>query len=93
MSTTTDKPYHIQHGPSCPRCKQQITLAQDVTPDSSNVLRKGKIVVCGSCAMICRLGDSTLIPMTKKQVMALPKLTQQMLLATCLRIADSVAKN
>jgi hypothetical protein len=92
MTDTIDKPYAVPDGPACPRCGQKITTAQDVTPDSSNVFRKGKLLVCGSCALICRVGDSKLIPVSKKEVLSYPPRIQAMLLITCKRVAASITQ-
>jgi ferredoxin len=89
--STIEKPYAVPDGPECPRCKEKITQAQDVTPDASNVFKKGKLIVCGNCALICRVGDSTLIPVSKRQVLAMPPQTQMMLMVCCKKIAESKA--
>lgn len=85
-----DPPYAVPHGPSCPRCGLTIVEAQDVTPDASNVFRKGKLVVCSGCALISKLGDSKLIPVSKKEVLSYPPQTQLMLMATCRKIAEAI---
>jgi ferredoxin len=90
MSDKIDKPYAVPHGPECPRCHQQIVEAQDVTPDASNVFKKGKLIVCGACALICRVGDSKLIPVSTKEVLSYPPRIQLMLLATCKRVAAHI---
>ena len=88
-----EKPYAVPDGPSCPRCKEKITQAQDVTPGASNVFRKGKLIVCGNCALICMVGDSKLIPVSKRQVLSLPPRTQMMLLIACRKISESKAES
>lgn len=87
-AATIEKPYAVPNGPSCPRCKQQIVQAQDVTPDSSQQFKKGKLIVCSGCALICRVGDSTLIPVSKQEVLSYPPRIQLMLAVTCKKIAE-----
>lgn len=87
-----DPPYAVPHGPSCPRCGQKIVAAQDVTPDSSNTFRKGKILICSNCVQICMVGDSKLLPMSRKQVLSLEPRIQLMLLAACRKLAAEVTK-
>lgn len=77
----------------CPRCKTVIETLADTTPDSSNAFRKGKIIVCGNCALINIVGDSSLIPMTMAQVKALPAPIQAMLWKTVKPIADKVKQD
>jgi hypothetical protein len=91
--TTIDAPYKVPGKPTCPRCHEVILEAQDVTPDSSNVFRKGKLIVCGSCALICKVGDSKLLPVSKKEVLTYPPHIQLMLMVTCRKIAEYIAKN
>lgn len=93
MSEKIEKPYAVEGKPECPRCKEVITQAQDVVPGSSNVFRKGKIIVCAKCALISRVGNSKLIPMSKNDVMALPHNTQVMLWATCQKVAQAATAN
>jgi hypothetical protein len=90
--TTIDAPYKVPGKPECPRCHQQILEAQDVTPGSSNVFRKGKLIVCGSCALICKVGDSKLLPVSKKEVLTYPPQIQLMLMACCRKIAEHIVK-
>lgn len=88
----TGQPYDIPGGIECPRCKQKIQFAQGVTPGAGNQLRKGQILVCYQCALICMVGDSTLIPMSKGQVQSLPKMMQAQLLAVCRKVAEEATK-
>jgi hypothetical protein len=90
---TIDAPYKVPGKPTCPRCHEVILEAQDVTPDSSNVFLKGKLIVCGSCALICKVGDSKMIPVSKKEVMTYPPQIQFLLMVTCKKIAESIVKN
>ena len=92
-ATTIEKPYAVPGKPECPRCHEVIIEAQDVTPESSNVFRKGKLIVCANCALICKIGDSKLIPVSKKEVLTYPPRTQMMLLVTCKKIAESKASS
>lgn len=94
MSEPTSKPYEVPKGVECPRCKQVIEFGQAVTPGAANVFRKGLIMVCSSCALVCIVGDSKLVPMAIAQIKALPQVQQRQLMAVCNRIAaEAVKKN
>lgn len=84
--------YDIPGGVECPRCKNVIQFGSGVTPGATNEFRKGLVLVCGHCALITMVGDSKLIPMSKKQVMAMPKMFQAQLAAVCMRIAKEATK-
>ena len=83
----TQEPYEVPNGIECPRCKHVIQFGQGVTPGAENHFRKGLIMVCANCALVSMVGDSKLIPMSKQQVLTLPKLMQAQLMAVCQKIA------
>ena len=87
-----EKPFTVPNNVACPRCKQKIEQGQSVTPDARNEFKKGLIMVCGSCSLICQVGDSTLIPLTLAQVKSLPRLLQAQLLVACRKVAEAIAE-
>lgn len=68
-------------------------MAQDITPDGSNTLKKGKLIVCGMCAGILKVGDSYLLPMTKEEVLKLDPKVQKALWFACNKIGQIVTSN
>lgn len=93
MNGPADKPYQVPKGVECPRCKQVMQFAQDVTPGASNHFHKGKIVVCSKCALATIVGDSKLIPLSLQQIKNLPPLLRNQLLAVCRKVAENVTRN
>ena len=90
---TEHTPYQLPKGVKCPRCDNKLNVAQDVSPDGSNTFHKGKLMICGMCAGIIRVGDSSLIPMTKAEVLKLPVKVQKALWYACNKIGEIVAGN
>jgi hypothetical protein len=90
---TIEKPYPVEGKPECPRCHEVIVEAQDVSPGASQQFKKGKLLVCGHCALVCVIGDSKLLPVSKRQIKSLPKETQKMLWVTCNMVAARIAEN
>jgi hypothetical protein len=86
-----DKPYEVPNGIECPRCKEKITEAQDVVGHEGAHFRKGKILVCATCTLICQVGDSKLIPLSMDQIKSLPKILQSQLLMVCKELAKRTA--
>jgi len=87
------QPYLLPKHLKCPRCNNELNVAQDVSPDGSSTFHKGKLMVCGMCAGIIRVGDSALIPMTKADVLKLPPKIQKALWFACNQIAKIVTSN
>jgi hypothetical protein len=77
----------------CPRCHQKIEVAFGASPEHSQTFHKGQIFVCGHCALITRVGDSKLIPMSKKEIMTMEPRTQQQLWICCQTIKRQQEKN
>ena len=64
---------------ACPRCRNAINVAMGVTPGATSAIRKGKIVVCGHCGCILRIGDSGIEPMKQEIFEKLAPPTKAML--------------
>lgn len=92
MNEPKSTAYHVPKGIECPRCKQAMQFGQGVTPGATNEFKKGLIMVCAKCALISMVGDSKLIPMSKQQVMSLPKVMQFQLAAICQKLAEEATK-
>jgi hypothetical protein len=91
MNQPAEKPFEVPKNVTCPRCKQVIEFGQTVSPEGENRFRKGMILVCGECSLICQVGDSALIPLNLQQVKSLPVNMQAQLLAVCRKVAERVA--
>lgn len=87
-----DPAYSVPKGVECPRCKQVIEMAQGVTPGAGRQFKKGMILVCGSCSLICKVGDSALIPMSILEIKQLAPETQRQLMVTVKTIAARAAQ-
>lgn len=92
MIQPQEKPFEVPKNVACPRCKQVIEYGQTVTPGGRNEFKKGLILVCGSCSLICQVGDSTLIPLSLSQVKSLPKMLQAQLYVACQQVAKHAAE-
>lgn len=62
----------------CPSCDAKILAS---APISSNPrgFKKGNIVVCAHCHSICKVGDSNLVLMKKKELKALDPVSKRVL--------------
>ncbi len=63
---------------TCPSCENEISCETPVSA-GPNEFRKGKIVICGHCACILRVGDSMLVKCTPDEMKLLNKQTRLMI--------------
>ena len=87
-----EKPFEVPNGVNCPRCGQKIMEGQTVTPGGRNEFRKGLILVCSVCSVVCQVADSKLVPLTLDQIKSLPKMLQHQLYVACRKVAEASAE-
>ena len=71
--------YKLPPGVVCPKCNTTLIGASPVSGSVVKGFKKGNIVVCFHCSCILRVGDSSLIPMTETELVALPEVSQRIL--------------
>lgn len=62
----------------CPSCQTNLKFGQDVQ-NAKREVKKHDIMVCSTCSMVSRVGDSGLVPMSKEEIGKLDKQSQLML--------------
>jgi hypothetical protein len=74
----------------CPKCEGEIAYVQDI--QNPQPITKGNIIVCGHCGIICKVGDSNLVQMTKEELDSLDKQSKAMLALAAGAVMTQIAK-
>jgi len=72
----------------CPGCNAQIDMGFNVL-GSSTEIKKGKLVVCGHCSQINKVGDSNLVRVGEDELAKFPPQFQ----AAVFRTQQEIRKN
>lgn len=79
-SLSENKVYDLPKGMKCPRCHKDLSQASGLSPGHRQHFDKNQILLCSYCLLICRVGDSSLVPLALEQVKKLPVQMQRSLL-------------
>lgn len=75
---------------TCPQCEQEITSLKDI--QNAQPVKKGNLIVCSNCGTICKVGDSNLVKITKKEMAALDPQSRHLVGALALSVLAQIAK-